>query len=145
MDLFNFNNKSQNGEESAYSRLYKEVKRLCSLEVENAKLMLAEKLTLLLGRVALAAVCFVISAAALIFLSIAVADFLLSGLEPSWTYLIIGGFYVFLIILIIGFRRRLIVDPIARFISQVILDPPSKTEHSENSSPSNQQPIVPVK
>lgn len=129
MDLIN--NSSQQ-EETAYSRLYKEAKRLLSLQIENARLIITEKLTLLLGRIALVAVAFVVSATALIFLSMAAADFLLRGLAPCWTYLIIGGFYVAIALVAICFRRRLIVDPIARYISRVILDPPVEKDVSSN-------------
>lgn len=124
------NNSSQQQEESAYNKLYTEVKRLVSLYIENTKLLITEKLTLLLGRIALVAVAFVVSATALIFLSMAVADFLLRGLAPCWTYLIIGGFYVMLVAIVCCFRRKLIVDPIARYISRVILDPPVEKEVS---------------
>ncbi len=126
MDVFN--NKTYQSEDSSYRKLYAEVKRLISLQFEHAKLMLVEKLTLLLGRIALVAVAFVISATALIFLSMSVADFLLRGLEPCWTYLIISGFYVLLIVVACCFRRQLIVNPIARYISRVILDPPVKED-----------------
>lgn len=129
MDLIN--NSSQQ-EETAYSRLYKEAKRLLSLQIENARLIITEKLTLLLGRIALVAVAFVVSATALIFLSMAAADFLLRGLAPCWTYLIIGGFYVAIAMVAICFRRRLIVDPIARYISRVILDPPVEKDVSSH-------------
>lgn len=122
------NNASAQQEESAYAKLYSEGKRMLGLQVENVKLMITEKLTLLLGRIALVAVAFVVSATALIFLSMSVADFLLRGLEPCWTYLIIGGFYVILVVIACCFRRRLIVDPIARYISRVILDPPVKED-----------------
>lgn len=127
-------NSSAKEEESAYAKLYGEVKRLCVLEVENLRLLLTEKLTLLLGRISLVAVSFVISAAALVFLSMSVADFLLRGLAPCWTYLIIGSFYVLLIVIIACFRRRLIVDPIARYLSRVILDPPAQKQHENTTS-----------
>lgn len=126
MDIIN--NTNPQHEDSAYTLLYGEVKRLCSLQIENARLMLAEKLTLLLGRIALVAVAFVVSTTALIFLSMSVADFLLRGLEPCWTYLIIGAFYLLIVMIAICFRRRLIVDPIARYLSRVILDPPTEKE-----------------
>ncbi len=115
----------QPAEESAYSRIYSEVKRLVGLEVENARLMATEKLTLLLGRIALVAVCFVVSTTALIFLSMSAADFLLQGLPARWTYLIIAAFYILIIVIAASFRRQLIIDPIARFISRVLLDPPT--------------------
>ncbi|MCM1310212.1 MAG: hypothetical protein NC301_04190 [Bacteroides sp.] len=139
MDFINNNIPQQ--EDSAYTKLYGEVKRLVQLNVENVKLLLTEKLTLLLGRIALVAVAFVISATALIFLSMSVADFLLRGLEPCWTYLIIGSFYVLLIIIACCFRRRLIIDPIARYISRVILDPPVEKEVS-SSPASTSKPIA---
>lgn len=133
MDLLN--NSSVNKEESAYSRLYTEARRLCNLEIENARLLLTEKLTLLLGRISLAAIAFVVSTTALIFLSMSVADFLLRGLEPCWTYMIIGAFYVMIVVIVACFRRQLIVDPIARYISRVILDPPHpKTGTNEHNS-----------
>ncbi len=122
MNLFN---NSSSERENPYSRISSEVKRLFSLEVENLQLMLTEKLTLLFGRIALVAVCFVVGATALVFLSMSVADFLLRGLAPCWTYLIIAAFYILIIIIAASFRRRLIIDPIARFISRVILAPPS--------------------
>lgn len=121
-------------EESTYNRLYLELKRLAGLQIENAKLLVTEKLTLLLGRMALVAVAFVVSATALIFLSMSAADFLLRGLAPCWTYLIIGGFYVVIVIIACCFRRRLIVDPIARYISRVILDPPADKPSNAHSA-----------
>lgn len=132
MDLIN-RGSSQQQEESAYNKLFAEVKRLGSLHLENIKLLATEKLTLLLGRIAMVAVTFTVSATALIFLSMAVADFLLRGLEPCWTYLIIGGFYVMIVVLTCVFRRRLIIDPIARYISRMILDPPAEKEAAGTS------------
>ncbi|MDE5659767.1 MAG: phage holin family protein [Muribaculaceae bacterium] len=129
-------NTPSNDQESAYARLYGEAKRLVHLEIDNARLILTEKLTLLLGRISLVAVAFVVSATALVFLSMSVADFLLRGLEPCWTYLIIGGFYVAIVIIVACFRRVLIVDPIARYISRVILDPPSRKEEKNRSNTS---------
>lgn len=130
----------QQAEESTYAKLYAEVKRLCALQFENVKLVITEKLTLLLGRIALVAIAFVVSTTALIFISMAVADFLLRGLQPCWTYLIIGAFYVMIVVITCCFRRKLIVDPIARYLSRVILDPPAdkgadrKTDSSTSSS-----------
>lgn len=119
-----FNNSSSDWE-NPYTKVSSEVKRLFSLEVENLQLIFTEKLTLLFGRLALVAVCFVVGATALVFLSMSVADFLLRGLAPCWTYLIIAAFYILIIIIAAAFRRKLIIDPIARFISRVILAPPS--------------------
>lgn len=136
MDFLHKSSYQQPSEESAYTKLYSEVKRLCTLQIENARLLITEKLTLLFGRIALVAIAFVVSTTALIFLSMAVADFLLRGLEPCWTYLIIGAFYVVIVIIVCCFRRKFIVDPIARYLSRVILDPPAPKATEIQSSTS---------
>lgn len=120
--------------ENAYARLYQEAKRLVGLEVDNAKLLVTEKLTLLLGRITLVAVCFVVCTCALIFLSMSVSDWLLRSLEPCWTYLIVGGFYIVLAAICAICRRTLITDPIARYISRVILDPPACKDSNKNTT-----------
>ncbi len=122
----------------SYQRLLRECKRLVNLEVENAKLALAEKLTLLLGRIALTASCFVIAACVVIFLSMSIADLLLRSLEPWATYMIVAGFYSLLIIIVIACRRTLIIDPIARYITLVLLSPDRPTKST--SAPAQNEP-----
>lgn len=123
-------------------RLYQEVKRLTGLEIENAKLLITEKLTLLISRITLAAVAFVVCTCAVIFLSMSLSDWLLHSLEPCWTYLIVALFYLLLATIAVIFRRRIFVDPIARYISRVILDPPTPgataTEEPSQNNTSSQ-------
>lgn len=125
----------------AYRRLYDEVKRLVNLEVENARLILTERLTLLFGRVAIVAVSFVLSACVVIFLSMSISDLLLGSLTPWATYMIVGGFYVLLIIILCIFRRQLIINPIARYLSKILLEPRpsrrSKGGESDNAASEN--------
>lgn len=110
--------------ENSYSKIYAEVKKLCSLEIENARLLLTEKLTLLVAKIMLTAVVFVLSTAAMIFISMALADFLLRTLSPAATYSIVGLFYILVAVIIALLRKSLIIDPVARYISRVVLDPP---------------------
>ncbi len=114
----------------AYRRLISEIRRLVGLEVEDAKLMLTEKLTLLLGRITLVAVAFVLSACVVIFLSMSLSHLLLQSFSPWLTYLIVAAFYGVLVGIVALFRRQLIIDPIARYISLVLLDP--KPKHDDN-------------
>lgn len=122
-----------------YRHLADEVRTLVSLEVENARLMLAEKLSLLFGRMALVAISFVVSACAVIFLSMSIADLLLQSLAPWATYMIVAGFYILLIIILAICRRQLIIDPIARYLSKIILDPKPKTKST--NSPTDEEQI----
>lgn len=130
----------QENSSAAYRHLYKEARRLVGLEVENARLMLTEKLTMLLGRVTLVAVCFVISACVLIFLSMSISDLLLESFTPWVTYMIVAGFYALLVCIVALFRRQLIVDPIARYLSRVLLDPrPARKNKKESETGTTQE------
>lgn len=120
---------------SAYMSLWQSLQRLFNLEVDNAKMLITEKLTVLTARLAVCFVVFVVGTCTLIFASMGVADILLEDLPPRWTYLIIAGFYALVMIILIAFRRRVFINPIARFMSRVILDPPeteTDRKHSEN-------------
>lgn len=124
IDIFKPRQQRDPGE--PYRRLIEEVRKLVSLEVENARLMLTEKLTLLFGRIALVAVCFILAACVVIFLSMSVSDLLLQSLSPWATYMIVAGFYALLILILALCRKALIIDPIARYLSSVLLDPPAQ-------------------
>lgn len=128
IDIFSPQTRRDTGEQ--YRQLYREGRKLVSLEVENARLMLTEKLSLLLGRIALVAVCFVIAACVVIFLSMSISDLLLQTLAPWATYMIVAGFYILLIIIVALCRQSLIIDPIARYLSSVLLDPPANERKS---------------
>lgn len=117
--------------ENSYQKIFSEVKNLCNLEIENARLILSEKLTLLIGKITLTAVVFVMITAAMLFISMGVANLLMRVMSPTATYAIVSGFYVLLAIVAAIFRRQLIVDPIARYISRVILDPPSPSHPTD--------------
>lgn len=137
-------NSSQSSEArqaSAYMSLWESLRRLFNLEVDNAKMMVTEKLTVLISRLAVCFVVFVVGTCTLIFTSMAVADFLLESLPPRWTYAIIAAFYALVIVLLIGFKRRIFVNPIARFMSRVILDPPTDEQHHSESH-TDQHPTV---
>lgn len=116
---------ASSGGTTPYTSLWLQLRKLFNLEVDNAKMLLTEKLTVLVARIALCAVVFVVGTCTLIFLSMAAADFLLESLPPRWTYLIVAGFYALLIVLMLCFRRAVFINPVARFMSRVILDPPA--------------------
>ncbi len=91
-------------------------KRLISLYIENVKLTAAEKLTVLL------LVALVFGIFMLAFLSGACIE-LLALVLPAWaSYAILGGFFLLLVVLVIAFRKHIIVNPIARFVSRLVFD-----------------------
>lgn len=92
------------------------------LELEYLKLTAAEKLIILLSM-------FIIGAIFLLFLLPVFTMFLfaLAGvfkifMSPSLAYLSVGGIALLLLALVCVFRKHLIINPVAKFVSRLFLD-----------------------
>ena len=114
-----------------YKALWEQLKQLFFLEVDSLKLLITEKLIMLVTSIAFYAVAFIIGTCVVVFATIGIAHLLLEALAPHWVYMIIGGFYLLAGVVLVIFRRQLINDPIARFLSRVILDPPASYKKPE--------------
>ena len=111
--------------------------RYVKLLIEDTRLNVAEKLTRLLSTIALASLLTIIVTVALVFVSIAVGIALAESLSPLWSFIILAGFYIVLLIVLVTCRKTLLVNPVARFISSIMLDPPANTDtrHDNQSTP----------
>lgn len=106
------------------------VKKLCGLHIEKIKLQLTEKLTLILSKILLAAIIFVMIVTAMVFITIACAEWLKGITSPIAAYCIVAAFYLLVAVVVFAFRRKWIIDPIARFLSRIILDAPGQQNSS---------------
>ena len=105
-----------------FQTIFDLVKRLVSLYIEDAKLTVAEKLSLLLSAGLMLIVVLVFGIFALAFFSGACVE-LLELVLPAWAcYSILGGVFVIMIIICVLFRTALFVNPIARYISKLIFE-----------------------
>lgn len=111
---------------SNYSLLYKLAKRLFDLKVEDARLMLAVKLTKLLGAIVYLFVGFMLLLCLLGFIAAAMGHLLCNVMPAVWAYLIIAAFYLMLLAVIVLAKKTIIINPIARFISKLIVEEPQK-------------------
>lgn len=99
---------------------------------EDTRLNFAEKLTRILSASALFLLLTIVATVAFVFLSIAVSLALSVIIRPLWAFVIVSAFYVLVIAVLVLFRRQLITDPIARFISSILLDPPTDKTPTNN-------------
>lgn len=107
------------------------IKRLVTLYVENVKLTAAEKLTTVMSAGVLLIVTLVLGVFAIAFLSGVILE-LLALVLPAWaSYAILGGLFILMVVLTIGFRKYLIVDPIARFVSKLVFDSHADGDNGE--------------
>ncbi len=123
--------------DNSYRKIFDEVKKLCSLHIENAKLQLTEKLTLLLAKIMIVVIILVMSVVAMLFLTIAFAQWIKSFIDPALAYCIVATIYLLIAIFVYAFRRRWIIDPIARFVSRVILEAPKVNKPTSSVNPSS--------
>lgn len=104
--------------------LYDACKRLAGLYVDSAKITATDKVTTLFSVVAIFLVGMLLSLLAVVFLALALVCLLESVLSPCWTFLIVTGLFLLLIVLLIVFRVQLVYNPVARFVSKLFLKPP---------------------
>lgn len=121
--------------QTAFSRLSESASTYIRLLVEDTKLNMVEKLTRLLSAIAMCSLLTILITAALVFISIAAGLALSTIIPPLWAFIIVAGFYIIVMILLICYRTRLLVNPIARFISRLLLDAP-KTQTPESNDKS---------
>lgn len=102
------------------------IRQLASLYIENAKLTTAEKITMLFSGIALVCAMMFLALIAMIFIAIGITSLLESYIAPFWSYFIIAGVFIIALVVLYFFREHIIENPIARFISKIVLNPPSK-------------------
>lgn len=103
------------------TRLFDRIKAYISLNVENIRLTVAEKVVLLLSTILTIIVALILGGIALMFITVAVAHVLALWL-PVWVcYAIMAGVNIVLLLLLLIFRRALIINPISRVITRIIL------------------------
>lgn len=109
--------------ENQYVRLWEELKKYFRLQIDYTRLTAVEKCSLLLSAIAVVLVTGLLCACALFYLSFALASVLEHWIGVEWVaYLIVGGVFAVLLLLIYAFRKRLIVDPVTRFVTRLFLD-----------------------
>lgn len=83
---------------------------------------------MLISVFAIAMLALMLSVIVMIFLVMGIATLLESYIEPFWTYFIVAGVFILIIALIVLLRIPLIYNPVARFISKLLLTPPNQNQ-----------------
>ena len=107
-----------------YKKLFNEARRYFSLEWDYTKLTAVEKLAVLLSATAFVAVVIIIATFALHYLFSALISVLASAMGCAWgANLIAVALLLVLLLVVFAFKKQLIVNPIARFVSKLFLKP----------------------
>ncbi|MCM1162702.1 MAG: hypothetical protein NC339_00370 [Muribaculaceae bacterium] len=98
-----------------------EIQETIKLNIDYAKLTGAEKLTALLSACVVGLITIILVSAVIFLISIAIIVLISNATGVFGACMIVAGIYALLLILLFAFRRKLVVDPIAKFISLLIL------------------------
>ena len=109
--------------------------RYIKLLLEDTRLNVAEKLTRLISAITVCALLLVFFIVALLFASLAAGYALSTYMGSFGAFLVVASFYVVLAVVLIFCKRILIVNPIARFISRLLLEAP--TQEQANDKPAS--------
>lgn len=92
------------------------------LEVEYIKLTAAEKMIIIVSMMVISAVVLLLLLPAVMMFLFALAQVFISFMPVAVAYVCVGGIVVILLGLLVLFRKHLVINPVAKFISKVLLD-----------------------
>lgn len=92
------------------------------LEIEYAKLTVAEKVTILMSVLIIGAICLLMGMVVLILLAFSLVELFKMMMVPALAYLSVGGIICLLIVLLYVFRKPILLNPIARFVTRLFID-----------------------
>lgn len=119
---------------SGAKALLNTISRYISLLIEDTRLNVAEKITRLVSAAALFLLLTIVITIAMVFLSIVLSLVLSNAFGPLAGFTIVAGFYVVLGVVLFLARKSILINPIARFISSMMLDAPVDETPAANNS-----------
>ena len=107
-----------------YKELFEEIKKYITLQVDYTKLTVVEKLVILLSALAVAMIVGALLICILFYVMMSLSHLLNQLGVMMWlAYLIVAAIYTIVLIGVVIFRQKLIIDPIAKFLSKLFLNP----------------------
>ena len=94
------------------------------LEVEYIKLTAAEKTIILLSMMVIGLVVLLLLLPAVIMFLFALAQVFIGFMPVAVAYVCVGGIVILCLGILVLFRKQIVINPVAKFISKVLLDNP---------------------
>lgn len=93
-----------------------------TLEMEYAKLTLAEKLTVLLTTLIIGFICLLLGMVVLILLGFSLVELFKMLMCPALAFLTVAGIICVLLVLLWLLRKPLLLNPLAKMLTRIIID-----------------------
>lgn len=99
------------------------------LEVEYLKLTAAEKLIIIVSMMVIATVVLLLLLPAILMFLFALAQVFIDFMPVAVAYVCVGGIVILFLGLLVLFRKPLVINPVAKFISKVLLGSQNKSSN----------------
>ncbi len=107
-----------------YKQLFDSIKEHAKLEIEYSKLTLTEKMSILLSRAIIVAILIIFVAGVMLLLLWAFANWMIAVTGSLWLGVLIAiAVLAVIALLVYGYRKQLIINPVTRFVTKLLLTP----------------------
>lgn len=106
--------------------LFALIRKWIILQIDYTRITVAEKLSLLLGILAIGLVCMIFGAFFILLVSLALVEVFKTFLAPWLAYICVSGIYLVFIGILLMARKVLLINPLARFISKLLMEKEKK-------------------
>jgi len=105
-----------------FQQLYADIKKYVELQADYIKVEFVEKLTILISTLLIIILVIILAMAGLfyLFFSMAYAIELMVG-SLALSFALVAVFYVLLIIALFAWRKKLVINPLVRFLTKLFL------------------------
>ncbi|MBQ9586034.1 MAG: hypothetical protein IJR20_08580 [Muribaculaceae bacterium] len=107
-----------------FKLLVENLKQSAKVEFEYSKLTLSEKLSILLSRGIIVLILIIFAACALFLLEWGLTHWLVQITESLWTGVLVSlAVLIVLLLVLYGYRKQLVINPVTRFVTKLLLNP----------------------
>lgn len=99
------------------------------LQVEYLKLTASEKLIILVSMMVIGAVFLLLLLPAVLMFLFALAQVFIDFMPVALAYVSVGGIVLLILAVVLVFRKPLVINPVAKFISKVLLETQNKNRN----------------
>ena len=111
------------GMDEKLNKIIDSLKQSAKVELEYSKLTLSEKLSILLARAIIVLVLIVFASCALFLLEWGLLHWLINITSLWGAVLISLAILLIILLLLYGYRKQLVINPVTRFVTKLLLNP----------------------
>lgn len=119
---------------SSFRQIFEEGKKYLTLQFDYVKLTATEKISLIGSMTLVLILALIFMTGAMFYLSFALVYLMESYIGLMWSYAVLAGIALLCAVVVIVFRTPLIINPITRFLTKVLLSDNDKEDSASSDS-----------